>query len=447
MITTPAEFESKKERLIAAMQSGDGVVRLDKDTSNLFRDRKSVPVRKLNVRDFKNVIRVDTEAGLVEVEGMTPYMDLTEECLRHNVMPTVVPQLKSITIGGAITGLGIESSSFKYGLVHETVEEMEVLLGDGSTVICTRENEHRDLFYSLPNSYGTLGYVLKLKAKVVPVKPFVRLTHLKFSDEQAFFGEIGRRCDSDINFIDGTIFGRGEYYLTVGEFVDEAPYTSDYSYKKIYYQSIREREQDYLTVKDYLWRWDTDWFWCSKNLHAQNPIVRRILGKSRLNSVSYTKIMRWNSKWGLMSAVNRLLGLHAEAVIQDVELPLGRCAEFLDFYLNTIRFMPVWVCPTRAYDRNVRWHLYRMDPNALYVNFGFWDVIKTRKKLPAGYHNRLIERKVRELSGMKSLYSDTYFSADEFWNIYNKPVYDKLKTKYDPSSRFKDLYTKCVLRE
>jgi FAD/FMN-containing dehydrogenase len=447
MITTLAEFESKKERLIAAMQSGDGVVRLDKDTSNLFRDRKSVPVRKLNVRDFKNVIRVDIEAGLIEVEGMTPYADLTEKCLLHNVMPTVVPQLKSITIGGAITGLGIESSSFKYGLVHETVEEMEVLLGDGSTVICTRENEHRDLFYGLPNSYGTLGYVLKLKAKVVPVKPFVRLTHLKFSDEQAFFGEIGRRCNSDINFIDGTIFSKGEYYITVGEFVDEAPYTSDYTYKKIYYQSIREREQDYLTVKDYIWRWDTDWFWCSKNFYAQNPIVRRILGKSRLNSMTYTKIMRWNSKWGLLSAVNRLLGLHAESVIQDVELLLERCAEFLDFYLNAIRFMPVWMCPTRAYDRKVQWDLYRMDPNALYVNFGFWDVIKTRKKLPEGYHNRLIEQKVRELGGMKSLYSDAYFSADEFWNIYNKPVYDKLKAKYDPLGRFKDLYTKCVLRE
>jgi hypothetical protein len=29
-----------------------------------------------------------------------------------------------------------------------------------------------------------------------------------------------------------------------------------------------------------LWRWDTDWFWCSKNLFAQNPLVRRLTGAS-----------------------------------------------------------------------------------------------------------------------------------------------------------------------
>ena len=53
-------------------------------------------------------------------------------------MPTVVPQLKSITIGGAIAGIGIESSSFKYGFVHETVQELEILLPDGTIVVATR---------------------------------------------------------------------------------------------------------------------------------------------------------------------------------------------------------------------------------------------------------------------------------------------------------------------
>ncbi len=46
-------------------------------------------------------------------------------------MPFVVPQLKTITLGGAVTGLGIESSSFRSGLPHESVLEMEVLVGDG----------------------------------------------------------------------------------------------------------------------------------------------------------------------------------------------------------------------------------------------------------------------------------------------------------------------------
>src|SRR5581483_4707118 len=124
-----------------------------------------------------------------------------------------------------------------------------------------------------------------------------------------------------------------------------------------------------------------------------------------------------------------------------------RCTEFFDFYFDTIRLTPVWTCPTRAYRPDAQYDLYRMDPHKLYVNFGFWDVIRSRKQLPAGFHNRKVELKVAELGGMKSLYSDSFYSPGEFWRIYNKAAYDALKRKYDPNARLKDLYAKCVLRE
>ena len=446
---TSLAYEEKKQRLTEFLRAhrGEGV-RLGKTTSNLFRDRRETPALKLDVRDFDNVLHVDATAGYVEVEGMTPYVKLVAECLKHGVMPTVVPQLKSITIGGATVGCGIESSSFRYGLVHEAVQEMEILLGDGSIVVCRPDNEHRDLFYGFPNSYGTLGYALKLKAKVVPVKPYVRLTHQRYADPRVYFTELTRACDRpDVDFVDGVVFGRDEMILTLGQFTDTAPYASDYTYERIYYKSLRRRTEDYLTTEDYIWRWDTDWFWCSKNLFAQNPVIRRLYGKSRLNSVTYTRIMRWNSRWKLMHYLHRLLGIHTESVIQDVEVPVERAPEFLAFYHDAIRFMPVWICPTRAYDENARFDLYRMDPHKLYVNFGFWDVIRGRRKLPDGYYNRQVEEKVVAFGGMKSLYSDSYFTPEQFWRMYNKPAYDRLKTKYDPRGALKDLYRKCVLKE
>jgi len=445
---TSIAYEEKKQRLTDFLREyGGRNVRLQKTTSNLFRDRRDTPGKKLDVKDFNNVLRVDKENGYVEVEGMTPYVKLVAECLKHGVMPTVVPQLKSITIGGATTGCGIESSSFRFGLVHETVQEMEILLGDGGTVLSTPENEHKDLFFGFPNSYGTLGYALKLKVKTVPVKPYVELSHIRHDDAKSYFEELERRCDGDIDFIDGTIFSRNEMYLTIGRFVDEVPYTSDYTYENIYYQSIRRKQKDYLTTEDYIWRWDTDWFWCSKNYLVQNDFVRALVGKSRLNSVTYTKIMRWNSKWKLTHYLDRLLGYHTESVIQDVEIPVEHAPEFLDFYHEAIKFMPVWVCPTRPYREGVLFDLYPMQPGKLYVNFGFWDAIRGRKKLPPGYYNKQVEQKVIEMGGMKSLYSDAYFSPEQFWQIYNKPAYDGLKRKYDPRSLLKDLYAKCVLKE
>lgn len=445
---TTLAYEERKQRLSEFMRENRaGGVRLDKSTSNLFRDRKEDQSKRLNVRDFNNVLRVDKAAGVIEVEGMTPYATLVAAALEHGVMPTVVPQLKSITIGGAVTGCGIESSSFRYGLVHETVEELEILLPDGRVVLAAPTNEHRDLFYGFPNSYGTLGYALRIKVKAIPVKRYVALTHVRHTDPAAYFDDLQRWCDSDVDFVDGTIFSRNEMYITLGRFTDTAPYTSDYTYKKIYYRSIQQRETDYLTTSDYIWRWDTDWFWCSKNVGAQNPLLRRLYGPSRLNSITYTKIMRWNSRWGLMGAVNKALGIHSESVIQDVELPIERCVEFFNFYHDTVKFTPVWICPTRPYRADVRFDLYDLKPNKLYVNFGFWDVIRGRKQLPEGFYNRQIERKVTDLGGMKSLYSDSYFVAEEFWKIYNRASYTRLKQKYDPDGRLKDLYTKCVLKE
>jgi FAD/FMN-containing dehydrogenase len=358
-----------------------------------------------------------------------------------------VPQLKSITIGGAVTGIGIESSSFKYGLVHETVQEMEVLLGDGRVLVCTPDNAHRDLFYGFANAYGTLGYVLKLKVKAVPVKDYVELRHVRYSDPDAYFRDLDDACSKKaVDFIDGTVFGADELYLTLGTFVDEAPFVSDYTFENIYYRSLRQKEVDYLTTHDYIWRWDTDWFWCSKNLYAQNPIVRRILGKSRLNSVTYTKIMRWNSRWGLTKKLDRWLGNYPESVIQDVDIPIEHTTDFLGFLLSEIGITPIWICPIHAYDPRARFDLYPMDPHKVYVNFGFWDVVKDRTRRPEGYYNKKIEDKVGECGGIKSLYSDVFYTPEVFWKIYDKPAYDRLKAKYDPKGAFQDLYQKTVLR-
>ncbi len=148
-----------------------------------------------------------------------------------------------------------------------------------------------------------------------------------------------------------------------------------------------------------------------------------------------------------MRFIDKCFGLYSESVIQDVEIPFEQAPEFLGFYHNAIRFMPLWICPTRAYDKRVKFDLYRLDPEKLYINFGFWDVIRGRKRYPPGYYNRQVEEKVMALDGMKSLYSDSYFTSDQFWKMYNKPVYDRLRKKYDQYGALKDIYRKCVLKE
>jgi FAD/FMN-containing dehydrogenase len=441
-----AAHAAKRESLIESFRqargSNQGPVALAKDTSNLFRDRAASTRRRLDVRGFNQVLSI--RDGFVEAEGMIPYEDLARECLAHRVMPAVVPQLKTITLGGAVAGVGIESSSHRHGLVHDTMLELDVLLGDGSVAGCSPHNAHADLFFGFPNSYGTLGYALRVKAKTIPVKPYVRLEHRAFSSGDACFAALQQQLEKgDADFVDGTVFAPDRLFITLGRFADSAPYTSDYTYENIYYRSIAEKREDYLSVSDYLWRWDTDWFWCSKNVFAQNPLMRRIYGRERLGSKTYTKIMRWNSRVGVTKKIERLLGLHSESVIQDVDIPLARAAEFLEFYAQHIGLWPQWICPIGV--AQSRFALYPVKPG-WYVNFGFWDVKRTREAHPPGHFNRLIEDKVSALGGIKSLYSDSYFAQDDFHRRYGGATYDALKKKYDPAGAFPRLYEKCVLR-
>ena len=38
----------------------------------------------------------------------------------------------------------------------------------------------------------------------------------------------------------------------------------------------------------------------------------------------------------------------------------------------------------------------------------------------------------------------TFFSEKDFWTLYNKEQYEKVKSKYDPDNVYQDLYKKVV---
>ncbi|ACU95898.1 FAD-binding protein [Saccharomonospora viridis] len=430
-------------------QPPDTPIRLAKRTSNLFRPRTRTTSPGLDVSSLTHVLDVDPVARTADVEGMVTYEQLVDATLPHGLMPLVVPQLKTITVGGAVTGLGIESSSFRNGMPHESVLEMEILTGDGEVVLARPSNEHSELFFGFPNSYGTLGYALRLLVELEPVRPYVRLRHLRHSDPRTYFAELARHCaEGDADFVDGTVFGPDELYLTLGTFTDEAPATSDYTWLDVYYTSIRERDIDYLHTRDYLWRWDTDWFWCSRALGVQHRLVRLLLGPDRLRSDNYWKIVAFDRRHGVSRRVNRLLGRpQREAVIQDIEVPVDAAADFLDFLHREVPLSPVWICPVRQRHPDRQWPLYELDPHTLYVNFGFWGTLPV---LPGRGHdarNRLVEQKVTELGGRKSLYSEAFYDERTFWRLYNGPAYERLKHRYDPQGRLLDLYSKCVKAE
>ena len=441
-----ATYEARCAGLLAALPRAGAAAPLGlaKRTSNLFRDRHEGPKRRIDLSAFDHVLAVDAAGQWVDVEGSATYEQLVDALLPHGLMPAVVPQLKTITAGGAAAGVGIEATSFRSGLVHHTLLELDVLVPSGEIVRCAPEGPNRELFEGFPNSYGTLGYALRLRLRTLPVKPFVCARHARYADAATFFAAVEAACGDPANdFVDGVVFDGGRFVLVTARFVDAAPWTSDYSYERIYWRSLLEGDLDYLRVRDWLWRWDTDWFWCSRNLGAQHPLLRRLYGRRRLNSRTYQRLMRWNARWGFTRRLASVRGSHVESVIQDVDIPIERATAFLAFLLREIRVLPIWICPLRA-PADAGNPLYPLRSGELYVNFGFWDTVTTREPHRPGYLNRRIEAETSRLGGIKSLYSESWFTREAFDARYGGAAYAALKARYDPAGRAPGLYEKCV---
>jgi FAD/FMN-containing dehydrogenase len=473
-VLTTADAALAHERAVARLRAqyqaipAGTPVRLAKRTTNLFRPRQRHSGPGLDVSALDQVLSVDEAARTAVVQGMTTYEHLVDATLARGLMPLVVPQLKTITIGGAVTGLGIESTSFRDGLPHESVREIEVLTGSGDVVRATPDGPHADLFRAFPNSYGTLGYALSLTIELAPVMPYVHLRHVPFDDLDEVCRAIGEIAESGewdgepVHFVDGSMFPDPDLaaraghdprtYLTLGSWSPRAPYTSDYSGQQVYYRSIGRRSEDYLTVRDYLWRWDTDWFWCSRVFGVQNPRIRRFVPRRYLRSDVYQKIVGLENRYHVKARLDARRGdPPRERVVQDVEVPLTRTAEFLRWFVANVPIEPVWLCPLRLRGpvdgtADGSWPLYPLQPDRTYVNVGFWSTVAIAPGAVDGDVNRAVERAVTDHGGHKGLYSDAYYPPDEFWQLYGGQTYHEIKRRYDPEGRLLDLYEKAVRR-
>ncbi len=461
-VTTHAAAVERLRASYAAIPAGHSV-RLAKRTSNLFRTRSRRPVAGLDVSGLGNVISIDPVARTADVQGMCTYEHLIEATLPEGLMPLVVPQLKTITLGGAVSGLGIESASFRNGLPHESVVEMDVLTGDGRIVTASPDGDHPDLFWAFPNSYGSLGYAVRLRIALEPVQPYVALRHVHFTDldqlatavstisaERSWEGEA-------VDFLDGVMFGVDEAYLSLGRWVSDVDEsgllsTSDYTGEQIYYRSLRERTRDVLTVHDYLWRWDTDWFWCSGAFGAQQPLVRRLWPAKWRRSDVYHRLVGLENRFHPVAGIDRMRGRPAqERVVQDVEIPVERTADFLRWFVDHVELTPVWLCPLKLREpagpqSAQQWPLYPLHPGQVYVNVGFWGQVPIRPGRVDGDLNRMVEAAVADHGGHKSLYSDAYYDEESFAAIYGGPTYEQTKKNYDPDQRLTGLYEKAVGR-
>jgi FAD/FMN-containing dehydrogenase len=439
-----AAYEDKKRLLIESLQASASGVSLGKRTSsNLFRYQPRARAgRRIDLSGFNRVLRVDAARRLLEVEGLATFESIVDHTLPHGLVPLITPELKHITIGGAIVGIGIESNCYRHGFVHDGMLEAEVLLPDGRIVACGAQGEHADLFRALPNSYGTLGYILRATMRLMPARSHVHLHTTRFDDLDAYLAAMRAATQrSDVDFVEGTFYSAAELFLTVSRFVEKPPRVDEILRRNIFYRLI-EREPDvYLTTKDYLFRYDPDWFWNLPETPAYR-LFRRFAPAAMRNSGFYKRYI--DAKTRLLGRVAPARSDAQEPLIQDWEVPWEQAAELTRFALREVDLGgKPWI--VTAIRTPASPTIYPIKADTLYYNLGCYCQVRKPAGRDAYHYTRIMDGKCFELGGIKMLYSSTFLSRAEFARLYNGAAYEALKARYDPGGRQRGLFEKCVI--
>lgn len=395
----------------------------------------------VDVSSLSNVLGVDTQKKVALVEPNVPMDKFVDTTMRYGLVAPVIMEFPGITVGGGFAGSSGESGSFRYGLFERTVNWIEIVLGNGDTLNAS-SSENSDLFYGAASSFGTLGVTTLLEVQLIDAKPFVALTyHLVdgISSALQILNEAG--ADPYTNYLDGILFAKDKGVVCVGHMVD-APgrdhrverftrSTDPWFYiraKKLLPTLKQGPFTDYVPLADYLFRYDRGAFW--GGAYAFQYFV-----------TPFNRITRWALDWFMHTRVMyhalHKSGISKQIVVQDMGVPYESADEFAHHIDSSIGCYPLWLCPVSQQG------IHKTAPRGLWfqreayddqnsdtlLNFGIW-CFGPKDRSEFVEMNRNLEHKVTDLKGLKCLYAHAYYTEDEFWSIYDKERYDKLRMKY-----------------
>ncbi|MGR8941327.1 MAG: FAD-binding oxidoreductase [Gammaproteobacteria bacterium] len=402
-----------------------------------------VPKYKLSHRNIDigmyDILEIDAQRGIVRVEPLATMGQISRSLISRGWTLPVVPELDSLTVGGLIMGFGVETSSHKYGLFQHICESFEIVTADGKLIKCSPA-ENSDLFYQIPWSHGTLGFLMAAELKIVPVKKYIRLHYqpVHTLDEMVSVFEQASRDIENNDFVEGLVYGSDQAVIMVGRFVDAMGSDGSLNaigrwYKPWFYKHVQTYQEqakegvEYLPVRDYYHRHTRGYFWAMEEIipFGNHPVFRALLGWAlppRIELLKFTET----------ETTRRLREKHH--VVQDMLMPIRYLKQSILYFDAHFRLYPLWLSPMAIKDNGGQpgfVHPFRTEDGAvdeMYVDIGAYGTPGKE-----GFDNAvalpLLEKFVIEHRGYQALYARTFMNREAFRTMFDHAGYDRLRER------------------
>ena len=303
---------------------------------------------EVDLSAFRNILDIDKERMIAKVEPHVNMGQISRATIPMNLSLAVVAELDDLTVGGLINGYGIEGSSHIYGLFSDTVVAYEIVLADGRVVRATKDNEYSDLFYAIPWSQGTLGFLVSAEIKLIHIKEYMKLTYLPVKGNLQEIGQAymdsftPRDLDQDNpekvpDFVETMIYSPTEAVCMTGRYAskEEAKKKGNvinnigWWFKPWFYQhaqkSLKNGEfVEYIPTREYYHRHTKSLYWEGKLIlpFADQWWFRFFLGWMMPPKVSLLKATQGE-------AIRNYY--HEMHIVQDMLVPLRRIGDTLEW--------------------------------------------------------------------------------------------------------------------
>ena len=400
-----------------------------------------VPKYKLSHRnihiDLYDILDLDEAREVVKVEPLVTMGQLSRNLLSRGWTLPVMPELEDLTVGGLIMGFGVETSSHKYGLFQFICESFEIVTAEGKLLRCS-QSENQELFYLIPWSHGTLGFLVSAELKIIPAKKYIRLEYLplySLDDLVRTFEDESRNTGKN-DFVEGILYSRDTAVVMLGKLSDEIGVEGKLNrirrwFKPWFYKHVEtylasgQRRVEYIPLRDYYHRHTRSYFWTMEEIIP--------FGNHQL--------FRWALGWALPPRVELLKYTETETtknlrekhyVIQDMLMPMVHLKKSIEYFDDHYNIYPLWLAPMAIYDNSE--NIGIIHPLAtegggideLYVDIGAYgtprkEQFDNRQALP------LLEKFVVDNQGYQALYAKTSLSRDDFSKMFDHQDYDRLR--------------------
>ncbi|XP_004926865.1 delta(24)-sterol reductase isoform X1 [Bombyx mori] len=394
-----------------------------------------------------DVLEVDKENMTVRCEPLVTMGQLSRTLAPLGLALPVVPELDQLTVGGLVMGTGVETTSHVHGLFQHVCLEYELVLADGSVVNCSKD-ENADLFYAVPWSYGTLGFLTSVVIKVIPAKKYVRIHYYPFNN----LSDLAKRFSQESlkpnphQFVEALLYTRDSGVLMLGDMVDEVGrdgklnpigvWHAEWFFKQVEKHLKRKRTAiEYIPLRDYYHRHTRSLFWELQDIisFGNNFIFRYLFGWLMPPEVSLLKLTQ-------PEAVTKLY--NKAHVIQDMLIPIELLEKAIAFFHDEFEVYPIWLCPFKIFNNPGQLKIKPGEESQMFVDIGVYGVPKA-KGFETIASTRHVESFVIQNQGFQMLYADTYTTREEFRQMFDHKLYDRVRASLpNCKEAFPEIYDK-----